>query len=94
MTTTTEYTPEQLQEINAFEDKHGFPGVIEVGNDAERLDELTPSQRRYARDWLRIASARFGAELQGQLGRWPTVSELASRLKLSVDMHAHRPTQH
>lgn len=82
--TTLDYDFEQLQEITQLEAEYGFPGFIVAGVDPEIAAKLTSGQRKYALDWLYIARQRFDEELEGQLGRQPTVEELASRLELSI----------
>lgn len=84
------YSEQQLQEINALEAEHGFPGLIAHAH----APDLTDFQRQHAANWLKIANRRFGDELRSQLGRLPTVEELANRLALSLALHAHQPTQH
>lgn len=84
---TPDYTPEQLQEINDMESKHGFPGMIRVTADPEALAELTPFQAKHALNWLRVANTRFGQELRNQLEREPTIDELIDRLALSFAIH-------
>ncbi|GAA0576194.1 hypothetical protein ACFQH5_15100 [Halomonas salifodinae] len=90
---TPEITEAQVAEIVALEAKHGFPGLIIAVTDPEIAETMTAFQRQHARNWLRSANHRFGAELQNQLGRLPTVGELADRLKLSIDMHPHAAKQ-
>lgn len=82
---TPSYSEQELAEINAMEAKHGFPDMIAHADDPT----LTPFQRQHAQDWLKVANARFGAELKNQLGRLPTVEELADRLALSLAIHRH-----
>lgn len=82
--TIPSYDFEQLQEITQMEAEYGFSGFIVAGVDPEIAATLTTVQRKYALDWLFIARQRFDEELEGQLGRQPTVEELASRLELSI----------
>lgn len=82
---TPDYTPEELNEINAMERQFGFPDMIAHADDPA----LTDFQRDHAQAWLKVANARFGSELHNQLGRPPTVEELADRLALSLAIHRH-----
>ncbi|MEC9483104.1 MAG: hypothetical protein UMU75_07215 [Halomonas sp.] len=83
---TLEYTSEQLEELNELEAKYGFPWLIVAGVNPKIAAALTPLQRQHTNRWLHIASQRFGDELRTQLGRMPTVEELAGRLALSIAM--------
>lgn len=86
----SEFTAEQIQEVTDLEEEYGFPGLIIAASDTEISETLTPFQRQHASNWLFIARHRFGEELCRQLGRQPTLRELAARLELSISLYQRR----